>query len=104
MVMETFLISWQTKKFKTGSWLRNRNKLEFLDQSLQNALTDAFGMAEEFNREIGSAKKHKSSSYLANINVEKLRGPLARSQRGLEEWLKASTGQKDMPDGERGLF
>ena len=103
-LMEAFLISWQAKKFKTGSWQRNKNKLDFLDQSLQNALADAFGLAEEYNREMDSAKKYKSPSYLANINVEKLREPLARSKRGLEEWFRVNTGQKEMPAGRSGLF
>ncbi|MFC2003004.1 hypothetical protein ACFLV4_03555 [Chloroflexota bacterium] len=103
-LMEAFLVNWQAKKFKTGSWERNKNKLDFLDQSLQNALADAFGLAEDFNRQMDSAKQHKSASYLANINVEKLREPLARSKQGLEEWLEANTGQKELLTRRRGLF
>ena len=103
-LMEAFLVNWQVKKFKTGSWQRNKNRLNFLDQSVQTALADAFDLAEDFNRQMASAKKHKSASYLANINMEKLREPLARSRQGLEEWLQANAGQQGLPTQRRGLF
>ncbi len=103
-LMEAFLVKWQARKFKTGSWQRNKNRLAFLEQSAQTALADAFDLAEDFNRQIASAKKHKSASYLANINVDKLKEPLTRSRQGLEEWLQANAGQKGLPTGRRGLF
>ena len=95
-VMEAFLIQWQAKKFKTGSWQRNKNKLDFLDQSVQTALSDAFSLAEDFNRQIDNAKKYKSSSYLANVNVEKLREPLTRSKQGLEAWLQSNSDKEEL--------
>jgi len=103
-LMEAFLVNWQVKKFKTGSWQRNKNRLDFLDQSVQTALADAFDLAEDFNRQMASAKKHKSASYLANINMEKLREPLARSRQGLEDWLQEKAGQQGLPTQRRGLF
>ncbi len=102
-LMEAFLFHWQVKKFKTGSWERNKNKLDFLSQSLQNALSDVFGLAEDFNRQIDNAKKYKSSSYLANISVDKGRGRLARRKQGLGEWLEANIGRKELPR-RRSLF
>ena len=93
-LMEAFLVNWQVRKFKTGSWNRNKNKLDFLDHQLQITLSDAFGTAEDFNQQIDAAKKHKTASYLANINVEKLRVPLAKCKQGLEEWLQTNLGQK----------
>jgi len=103
-LMEAFMVKWQAKKFKTGSWQRNKNRLDFLDVSTQTALADAFGLAEDFNRQIDSAKKYKSASYLANINVEKLREPLARSRQELETWLQVNAGQQKMPARRGGLF
>jgi len=103
-LMEAFLVTWQTKKFKADSWQRNKNRLDFLDQHVHTALTDAYDMAEDFNREITSARKFKSSSYLSNINVDKLREPLARSRKGLEEWLNLNTGQAESADTKRSLF
>lgn len=103
-LMEAFLVAWQTRKFKSDIWQRNKNRLDFLDQHVQIALTGAYDLAEEFNREIISAKKFKSSSYLANVNVDKLREPLARSRQGLEDWLGLNAEQQGSPGVKRSLF
>jgi len=103
-LMEAFLVAWQTRKFKTDSWQRNKNRLDFLDQHVHTALTNAYDLAEEFNREITSAKKFKSPSYLANVNVDKLREPLARSRQGLEAWLSLGAEQQGSSEIKRSLF
>ena len=103
-IVETFLQGQPVKKFKTGSWQRNKNKLDFLEQELQVAVAKVFSMAEEFNREIDSAKKFKSSSYLIGIPVDKLKEPLVRSRQWLEEWLQSHSGQTQATPGRRGLF
>ena len=102
-LMETFNLHWQVKTFKTGSWNRNKAKLDFLNQPLQTALSDAFSIAGDFNQEITAAKKYKSSSYLASISVDKLRKPLATSKQGLDEWLQENMGRA-MLKKRRGLF
>jgi len=93
--MEAFSFQWQTKKFKIGNWKRNKDKMDYIDQRLHATLTGAYEIAEEFNREIDAAKKHKSASYLASIQVDKLREPLAKSKQGLEEWLQLNKGRKE---------
>ncbi len=94
-LMESFSLRWQAKKFKTGSWKRNRDKMDYIDQSLHATLASAHEIADEFNREIDAAKKHKSASYLASIQVDRLREPLAKSKQGLEEWLQLNKGRKE---------
>jgi len=94
-LMEAFLIQWQAKKFKTGIWKRNRDKMDYIDQSLHATLVSAYEITDEFNREIDAAKEHKSASYLASIQVDRLREPLARSKQGLEEWLQLNKGRKE---------
>jgi hypothetical protein len=101
-LVDSFQFHLHVQKFKTGSWKRNQTKLDFLDQSLQSALTSAFTTAETFNQDIDAAKKRKSTSYLSTINVEKLREPLGKSKQGLEEWLQVNI-QTQQP-GRRGLF
>ena len=96
-LVEIFRLHWRAKKFETVSWQMNKNKLDFLGQSLQVVLSDAFMMAEDFNQQIAAAKKHKSTSYMTNVNVDKLKEPLARSKEGLEEWLLAKEGMKEPP-------
>lgn len=94
-LMEAFLFQWQAKKFKTGNWKRNRDKMDYIDQGLHTTLAGAYEIAEEFNKEIDAAKKHKSASYMASIQVDRLKEPLANSKQGLEEWLQLNEGRKE---------
>jgi len=100
---EAFSFQWQTKKFKVGNWKRNRDKMDYIDQSLHATLASVSEIAEGFNREIDAAKKHKSPSYLASIQVESLREPLARSEQGLEEWLQLNKGKEKIFQRRRDL-
>lgn len=92
---EAYNFQKKPKKFEMVSWQRNKGKLDFLGQSLQTALSDTFTMVEDFNQQIESAKKYKSVNYMVNVNLDKLKEPLARSRQGLEEWLQAKAGTKD---------
>ena len=96
-LMEAFLFKWQSKKFKTGAWKSSKDKIDYIDHSLRNTLAGAYDIAEEFNGEIEAAKKHKSSSYLAGIQVDRLKEPLAKSKEGLEAWLELNKRAKEMP-------
>lgn len=91
-------------KFKTDSWKRNSEKIDFLDASLRGDLADAFTLAETFNQEIEAAKKYKSSTYLTTINVDKLKSPLTKSKQGLEGWLKVNMQQQGPDAGRRGCM
>lgn len=92
---EVLTLNWQAKKFMTTTWLMNKNKLEFLNQPLQGNLSDAYAIAEDFNQQLGIAKKNKSSGYMASIDLSKLKEKLTKSREGLEEWLFSKTGTKE---------
>ena len=94
---EAFHHQQRPKKFLATSWQRNKTKLDFLDHSLQVVLNDAFMMAEDFNQQIASAKKYKSTSYTTNLNAGKLKELLTKSREGLEEWLSKNVGQREPP-------
>ncbi len=66
---------------------------------LHSTLTDAYEIADGFNREIDAAKKHKSTSYIAGIDTSRLIEPLAKSKRGLEEWLELNKRKRKVTDG-----
>ena len=100
-LMEAFSLQWQTRKFKTGTWKRNKEKIDYIDPGLRYTLDAANAIADEFNREIDAAKKHKSMSYLAGIRVDRLKEPLAESKEGLEEWLRLNTGKEKLPASAR---
>ena len=94
----------QIKRFITTSWKINRNKLDFLEQQVHSALTDAFTIAEDFNQQVAASKKYKSNSYIASIDVEKLKTKLNSSKEGLEQWFLNTTGSKEPPPKSPGMF
>lgn len=96
-LVESFPLQSKPKRFLTTSWQMSKDKLDFLDSSLQFALSGAFTIAEDFNQQIAAANKHKSAIYMASVNMDKLREPLARSKDGLELWLTSRTGEKEPP-------
>jgi hypothetical protein len=100
-LIEAFLLQWQYKKFKTGHWQRHKNKLDYIEPSLRNRLADTYQIVEGFNKEIETAKKQKSTSYLAGIRVDKLKDPLAESRQGLEEWYALNKDRKKPPEDEK---
>ncbi len=103
-LVETFHLRQKPRKFEVYNWQRNKTKLDFLGQSLQSALSDAFSMAEDFNHQIDAAKKYKSATYTVNINAEKLKEPLAKSKEGLQQWFLSKIGAKEPPTKYPGLF
>jgi len=103
-IIDAFSFTLGVKKFKTGSWTRNQDKLDFLDERLRTNLARAFGMAEEFNQNIDAAKKHKSSSYLASIEADKLKEALTKSQQELGDWFNENKESKELLPKKRRLF
>ena len=103
-IVEVFLQGGGSRKLKIGSWQRNKGKLEFFDQKLQECLAKTFSMAEEFNRAIDAARKFKSSSYLIGIPVDKLKESLTLCRQGIEEWLQSNKDQVQMTTGRRGCL
>lgn len=101
---EVFDFSSRAKRFMTTTWQLHKNKLDFLEQPLQKSVSEAFLMAEDFNQQIDSAKKYKSTSYIASINIDKLKGLLAACQQGLEQWLLLKVGTKNPPEKVPGMF
>jgi hypothetical protein len=96
-LVDSFSMRSQMKNFKTTTWKRNREKVDYIDQSLYSTLADAYEIADGFNRDIDAAKKHKSASYIAGIDVSRLTKPLAKSKQGLKEWLELNKSKKKSP-------
>ena len=92
------------RKFKTGAWRKYNNKVDFLPHELRMVLAKAFEMSEEVNERINAARKFKSTSYMAGIDVDKLKAPLARSKQQLQEWLQENMQNPEFMPKRRGLF
>ena len=103
--IDTVSSDWQVKKkFKIRNWNRNQDKIDFLDEELQDNLSSAFSLAEGYNNKIDEAKQHKSTSYLAAIQPDKMREPLTKSKDGLTEWVQANFQTELLQRRRRGLF
>lgn len=85
------------RQFEMACWQVNKTRLGFLNKSVQTALSEAFIMAEDYNRRIKLARKQKNKDLLAGIDSDKLKELLAKSRQGLEQWLVLNTGSKEPP-------
>ncbi len=103
-LVEVFSFHWQTKRFRTGNWKRNSNKIDFLPQELRDTLSRTFSLVEEANQKIDSARKYKSGSYMAGINVDKMKEPLAKTKQELGQWLRENAMNPAYQPKRRGLF
>lgn len=104
-ITESFNFHRGISKFKTGSWNRNRGKVDFLPVELSNLVSKAFEMSEDVNARIDSARKYGSDSYMAGIDVDKLKKPLDQSRQELRAWLQANVDNPAYaPPKRRGLL
>jgi len=101
---EVFSYSRPGKKFMTTTWKLYQNKLEFMDQRLRANVSDTFILLEDYNGQISSAKKFKSTSYLSSIDVDRLEELLAETQEGLEQWLSSREGTEEATPKPPGIF
>jgi hypothetical protein len=97
-IAENFSYAAPARKYMITTWKMNKERLEFLDKDVQATLNDAFVIAEDYNKQIDSAKRFKSTSYIVGIDTKKLRSFLTTSQQGLEKWMIAKTGTKNPPE------
>ena len=102
-LVETFYLREKPKKFDINNWKLHGDNIDFLEESLQNTLSETFGIVEELNQEIRQAKKLKTKSHL-NLDTSKLKGSLARSRKGLEDWMMDNIGSKELPTKYPSLF
>ena len=101
---ESFSFHRGIQKFKTGGWNRNKNKVDFLPAELRNAVSKAFEMSEDVNERIDAARKYGSDSYMAGIDVGKLKGPIDKSRQELRAWLQENMDNPEYAPKRRGLF
>ncbi len=103
-VVEQFESQTRPTKLKIGSWQRNRDKIGFLDETTRSNVSNFFKMAEDFNLQMDTAKRYKTTSYLSGMNTEKMREPLTKSIEGLQEWLKVNMQQMGPGTGNQGCM
>ncbi|MFC1949436.1 hypothetical protein ACFLW0_04630 [Chloroflexota bacterium] len=91
-LVEVFTVHHRAKKFINATWNRVKDKLDFMEHSLQVSLNDSYILIEDYNQQIAAANKHKTTSYLSSIDVSKLRKKLTKSEQELEQWIDSTGG------------
>ena len=95
-LIETFHQREKPWRLERTNWELNKSKITFLSDSLQETLKMTFAMVEEINAELKILKKDKSRSF-KEMNVSKLKEPLAKCREGLEAWLIEAFGTTEVP-------
>jgi len=103
-LVETFNQREKPKKFENTGWRLYKNRLDFLSQSIQTDLTNAYMIIDDFNIQIESAKKFKSTSYMVSVDANRLQEPLRKCREELEKWLQLSTGSREPETEYRGMM
>jgi len=102
-LVEILMDGEQIKRFAINGWKINREKIEFLNQNLQSALTESFDIAQDYNDQVATTKQFKTTNYVANIDTVKLKDRLQKCKSALEDWLMTNVGTTD-PGGKTGIF
>jgi len=95
VLVDTFHQREKPRRLEKTNWEINKSKISFLSESLKDTLKLTFDMVEEVNQDLKLTKKNKSLSY-QDINVSKLKDPLARCREGLEGWLMETIGTTEV--------
>ena len=92
------------RPFMTTTWQLHKKQFDFLDESLQKNLIEAFTLAEDYNKQIIAARKQKSFESLAKLDTDKLMGLLGACKEGLEQWMLFKVGSRNPPVKHPGIF
>lgn len=94
ILVETFERQPKQRKFTVTGWQLHKKKIGFLDKQIQDDLNCVYTAVMDYNRRLNEAKKARSTERV-KIDIQSLREPLPRIQRGLEDWLLANVGSVD---------
>ena len=67
-------------------------------------MSKCFDMIEEVNGRIDDAIKYKSDSYMAAIDISKLKEPIAMNKEQLQEWVQANMHNPEYLPKKKSLF
>ena len=91
-------------RFKTAAWDKHKGAVVFLPEGLRAELAGVFGEITEINERIDAARKYSSDSYMASIDVSKLKGPLASCREKLQAWVYENMNNPEYLPKRRSLF
>lgn len=103
-VAETFSFHHTIQRFRTSHWYKGKDKLDYIPIDVRSRLEKAFDLAEDANERINAAKRHGSNSYMAGIDVDKMKQPISIADQILREWLQENMDNPELQPKKRGLF
>lgn len=103
-LVENFSFHREIGRMKASAWQKNKERVEFLPQELRTTLSQLFELVEEVNESIDAARKYKSDSYMAAIDISKLKAPLDESKEQLMEWIQENMHNPEYLPKRRSLF
>ncbi|OGO20977.1 MAG: hypothetical protein A2144_08885 [Chloroflexi bacterium RBG_16_50_9] len=104
-LVDDFSYHHAVKGFRTRAWKKNKDTIEFIPENVRIKLAKVFEMSDEVNDRIKSAKRVKSDSYMAGIDLSRLKTPLAEARQQLREWVQENMQNPEyLPKRRRGLF
>lgn len=101
---ENFSFHRSIGRMRASAWQKNKDRVDFLPQELRAMLSQLFELVGEVNEMIDAAIKHKTDSYMAAIDVDKLKTPLVTCKEQLQEWVYANMHNPDYLPKKRSLF
>jgi len=101
---ETFSFHHTIQRFRTSHWNKSKDKIDYIPIEIRSRLEKAFDLAEDANERINAAKRHGSSSYMAGIDVDKMKQPISIADQILREWLQENMDNPELQPKKRGLF
>lgn len=101
---ENFSYHYGIGRLKAGAWEKYGEKVGFLPQELLNNLSKVFGIVAEINVNIDSAIRFQTDSYMAAIEIDKLKDPLVSCHEQLQQWVYANMNNPDYLPKKKSLF
>jgi len=92
------------QKFRTSHWNKNKNRLDFIPTEVMVRMGKAFDLSDDVNGRINAARKYGSDSYMAAVNVEKMKKPIAEAREALGNWLEENIDDPELQPKKRGMF
>jgi len=87
-LVENFRSLTKVQTFRTKRWNANRYKIDFVPGEVMKKLQKAYEACDDINRQIQASSKTAGVTYVATIDVSKVKEPVAAAQMDLREWVR----------------
>lgn len=97
-------IGGRARRFKTGAWDKNKNKIQFLPEELLVDLSAVFHDISQINDRMDTAMRLKSDSYLESLQADLLTEPISKCREQLQAWIYENMQNPEYLPKKRSIF